>query len=95
MLCQAIHDSQYVDGQAANVRSKLQTLEERLQNSQFLDGETPGHADAVVWGWYATSRAIKIDGLDIDTIWRHESLPRVAGWVDAVQKAAGVELALP
>ncbi|CAK9780851.1 hypothetical protein CC85DRAFT_328561 [Cutaneotrichosporon oleaginosum] len=95
MLCQAVLDAQYVDAQAANVRSKLQSIEEKLRDAPFLAGERAGHADASVWGWYASTRAISIQGLDIDDIWRHESLPRVAAWVDAVQKAAGVTLALP
>ncbi len=95
MLTKAATDKQYVDAQAANVRSKLQALEDKLQSQPFLSGQHAGHADASVWGWYATSQGIRLDGFDIDDIWRHESLPRVAAWVDAVRKASGAELALP
>ncbi|BEI85403.1 hypothetical protein CcaverHIS002_0508040 [Cutaneotrichosporon cavernicola] len=91
-MCNAVQDKAHVETQANNLRSKLSVIEERLQNGPFLSGDKAGHADASVWGWYATSRAINIPGFDVDLVWKHDSLPRVAAWVDAVQNAAGVEL---
>ncbi|CAK9780852.1 hypothetical protein CC85DRAFT_328560 [Cutaneotrichosporon oleaginosum] len=100
-LVLAVQDPAFIERQAAAVRAKLATLEAYLAANEaegagpFLAGETASHADAAVWGWYAASLAVRHPGVDLGAlIWKHESLPLVGAWVDAVQKAAGVELLL-
>lgn len=97
-----MQDPEFISSQAAAVRGKLQTIEAYLAankeegKGQFLAGtEYPSHADAAVWGWYAATLAVQHPGVDLGAlIWKHESLPLVGEWVDAVQKAANVELLL-
>jgi glutathione S-transferase len=87
------HDAEWVEQQAAAARTKLQTLETHLAalasegKGPFVAGEKITHGDAVIFGWYASSQGRKEIGTKI---WRHESLPRVGEWVDAVVKATGV-----
>ncbi|GMK55455.1 hypothetical protein CspeluHIS016_0205110 [Cutaneotrichosporon spelunceum] len=92
----SLNEPAHVQHRLSAIREALEVIEERLKQSPFLSGVKPGYADAVVWGWYATSQAIKVPGFNDSgkLTWRSPDLPHVRTWVDAIQKASGIELAL-
>ncbi|GMK55454.1 hypothetical protein CspeluHIS016_0205100 [Cutaneotrichosporon spelunceum] len=101
-LVNATSDPAFIEKQAAAIRAKLITLERTLQankdegKGQFIAGnDHPSHADAAVWGWYGTLLAVNHMGIKLGPLtFKHETLPLVGAWADAVQKAAGVDLQL-
>ncbi|KAL7422865.1 hypothetical protein Q5752_002162 [Cryptotrichosporon argae] len=77
-------DPAYIASQAAAARAKLQLLEAHLaaRGTPFLAGPKPTHADAVVFGWYGFPRILNPQAAE--ATWRHDSLPLVGKWLDAV-----------
>lgn len=78
------------------MRDKLDTLELHLATlaadgkGRFIAGtDYPTHADSTVFGWYGASAAVRPYDL-VAKIWKHESLPLVSAWIDAVIEVSGV-----
>lgn len=102
-LISAVKDPKFVETQVGNVRDKLTTIERYLAENkangkgQFLLGtDYPTHADAAIWGWYVATQAIRPLDLDlVNRIWKHESLPLVSQWVEAVGKQSGAKPEFP
>lgn len=99
-MIEAVKDPKFVESQTAAIRGKLATMEQYLDENKragkgrFLAGtDYPSHADATVWGWYATTVAVRPKELELESrTWKHESLPLVSAWVEAVKEGSGIKL---
>ncbi|CAK9780050.1 hypothetical protein CC85DRAFT_283631 [Cutaneotrichosporon oleaginosum] len=84
-----------VERKAVRARASLAVLENYLSHEEgpFILGREASHADSIVYGWYCCSQ---VNARVVNPrLWYHDSLPRVAAWVDAMKARTGLDVSFP
>jgi glutathione S-transferase len=83
----ALDDPNAVAHLGAAGRAKLQIFENLLAKTDgpFVLGAKASHADSAVFGWYVSSQ-VNAETVNRE-LWQHASLPNIARWAKAMEKA--------